>query len=74
MPDLLVLYYPVIDTSKDGYGQKTIGDRWRDLSPVDHVKPNLPPTLLLHGTRRHRHPLRRSQPLPPTHEGSRQRN
>ena len=50
MPDLLVLYYPVIDTSKDGYGQKKIGDRWRALSPVDHVKPNLPPTLLLHGT------------------------
>ncbi len=50
MPNLMVLYYPVIDTSKDGYGQAKIGERWQDLSPVDHVKPELPPTLLLHGT------------------------
>lgn len=50
MPNLLVLYYPVIDTSQDGYGQAKIGQRWKDLSPVDHVKPNLPPTLLFHGT------------------------
>ena len=49
-PDLLVLYYPVIDTSDKGYGQKKIGDRWRELSPVDHVKRGLPPTLLFHGT------------------------
>lgn len=49
-PDLLVLYYPVIDTSENGYGQAKIGERWRELSPVDHVVPGLPPTLLLHGT------------------------
>ena len=49
-PDLLVLYYPVIDTSEAGYGHRKIGDRWRELSPVDHVRPDLPPTLLLHGT------------------------
>ena len=48
-PDLLVLYYPVIDTSKQGYGQNKIGDRWRELSPVDHVKAGLPPTILFHG-------------------------
>lgn len=50
LPDLLVLYYPVIDTSRRGYGQAKIGERWKELSPVDHVKPDLPPTLLLHGT------------------------
>lgn len=49
-PDLLILYYPVIDTSEGGYGQAKIGDRWRELSPVEHVKPDLSPTLLLHGT------------------------
>ena len=32
-PDALVLFYPVIDTSEHGYGQKKIGDRWaRTLS------------------------------------------
>ncbi len=49
LPNLLILYYPVIDTSKDGYGQAKIGKRWRELSPVDQVKANLPATLLLHG-------------------------
>jgi len=45
-----VLYYPVIDTSAGGYGQKKIGRRWQRLSPVDNVKPGLPPTILFHGT------------------------
>jgi acetyl esterase len=49
-PDALVLYYPVIDTSVTGYGQKKIGARWRELSPVDHVKAGLPPTIIFHGT------------------------
>ena len=46
----MILYYPVIDTSAKGYGQKKIGDRWRELSPVDNVRPGVPPTLILHGT------------------------
>lgn len=49
-PDALVLYYPVIDTSADGYGQKKIGDRWKELSPVEHVRPGLPPTIVFQGT------------------------
>lgn len=50
VPDVLILYYPVIDTSSRGYGQSKIGERWRELSPVEQVRPGLPPTLLLHGT------------------------
>jgi acetyl esterase len=49
-PDALVLYYPVIDTSEQGYGQQKIGKRWRELSPVDHVRSGLPPTILFHGS------------------------
>ncbi|MBD3674891.1 MAG: alpha/beta hydrolase [Planctomycetaceae bacterium] len=49
-PDLLVLFYPVIDTSEEGYGRQKIGDRWQELSPVDHVQKGLPPTLVFHGT------------------------
>ena len=49
-PNVMILYYPVIDTSIDGYGNEKIGDRWRELSPVDNVRENLPPTLVLHGT------------------------
>jgi acetyl esterase/lipase len=49
-PDALVLFYPVIDTSTEGYGNAKIGDRWRELSPAHNVRPGLPPTLVFHGT------------------------
>ena len=49
-PDALILMYPVIDTSADGYGQTKIGDRWRELSPVHNVRKGLPPALVFHGT------------------------
>lgn len=49
-PNALILYYPVIDTSTAGYGKNKIGERWQDLSPVHHVQPGIPPTILFHGT------------------------
>ncbi len=49
-PDALILMYPVIDTSAEGYGQNKIGDRWREVSPVHNVRSGLPPALIFHGT------------------------
>lgn len=49
-PTALVLLFPVIDTSKEGYGQAKIGERWQKLSPVHNVHAGLPPTLIFHGT------------------------
>lgn len=49
-PDAMLLLFPVIDTSSEGYGQNKIGDRWKELSPVHHVKSGLPPTITFHGT------------------------
>jgi acetyl esterase len=49
-PNALVLLFPVIDTSKEGYGQARIGERWQELSPVHHVRSGLPPTITFHGT------------------------
>ncbi len=49
-PAALVLVFPVIDTSKQGYGQAKIGERWQELSPVHNVRAGLPPTLVFHGT------------------------
>ena len=49
-PNALILFYPVIDTSKEGYGNAKIGERWQELSPADNVRPGLPPTLVFHGT------------------------
>lgn len=50
-PQLMLLFYPVIDTSPDGYGHKLLGENWKTISPVDRVTRGLPPTLLLHGER-----------------------
>lgn len=49
-PAALVLLFPVIDTSKEGYGQAKIGERWQELSPAHNVRAGLPPTLVFHGT------------------------
>lgn len=50
VPNALVLLFPVIDTSKEGYGNAKIGERWEELSPVNHVRAGLPPTIIFHGT------------------------
>lgn len=49
-PNALILLFPVIDTSKEGYGNAKIGDRWKELSPAHNVRAGLPPTLTFHGT------------------------
>jgi acetyl esterase/lipase len=49
-PNAVIPLFPVIDTSRQGYGNARIGERWRELSPVDAVRPGLPPTLIFHGT------------------------
>ena len=50
VPNAMVLYYPVIDTSSEGYGQEKIGDLWKQLSPRHRVKARLPPAIIFHGT------------------------
>ncbi len=49
-PNALVLLFPVIDTSTEGYGNAKIGERWKELSPAHNVRPGLPPTITFHGT------------------------
>ena len=48
-PDALILYFAVLDTSKEGYGNAFIGPRWKELSPRHHIRKNMPPTLIFHG-------------------------
>ena len=50
VPNALVLFSPVIDTSREGYGNAKIGARWQELSPAHQVRAGVPPTLLFHGT------------------------
>ncbi len=49
VPFALVLFNPVVDTGKRGYGQEKLKGREFEISPVHHVKPGAPPTLILHG-------------------------
>lgn len=50
-PDLLLLYYPVIDNSKDGYGPSSIKERYREISPIHNIDKTAPPTLFILGTK-----------------------
>ena len=48
-PFALVLYNPVVDTGKRGYGSKKVEGREFDISPVHHIASGVPPTLIMHG-------------------------
>ncbi len=50
IPNALVLFNPVVDTTKKGYGAEKLGNRVTDASPVHHVRAGLPPTIIFHGT------------------------
>ncbi|MEZ0256614.1 MAG: alpha/beta hydrolase fold domain-containing protein [Chthoniobacter sp.] len=49
-PNALVLLSPVIDTSKEGYGNAKVGERWQELSPAHRVRQGMPPVIHFHGT------------------------
>ena len=48
-PNALVLFNPVIDTTDKGYGAERLGGQAEALSPVHHVRPGAPPTIVFHG-------------------------
>ena len=49
VPLALVLFNPVVDTGKKGYGQEKLAGREFELSPVHHITANVPNTLIMHG-------------------------
>lgn len=49
VPFALVLFNPVVDTGKLGYGQEKLKGREFEISPVHHISPGVPPTLIMHG-------------------------
>ncbi|MBL7113915.1 MAG: alpha/beta hydrolase [Bacteroidales bacterium] len=50
-PDALILVSPAVDLYNDGWSQFLLGTRAdiRTISPVDNVRKNLPPTIILQG-------------------------
>ena len=47
----LVLFNPVIDNSKEGYGYKRVGERYLEISPMHNITKGAPPTLFLLGSK-----------------------
>ena len=49
VPKALVLFNPVLDTGKKGYGREKLNGREFELSPVHHITASVPTTLIMHG-------------------------
>ncbi len=51
VPNALILFNPVLDTTEQGYGAKSFKPHQQTaLSPCHHVRKGLPPTIIFHGT------------------------
>ena len=48
VPDALVLFNPVVDTMSERWAPRLNG-RAVEISPLHHVRPGLPPTIIFHG-------------------------
>ncbi|WPP51713.1 alpha/beta hydrolase [Catalinimonas niigatensis] len=49
MPDALLLFNPVVNTTSEGFGAKAVGSDTLLLSPYHRMQINMPPTLIFHG-------------------------
>ena len=49
-PNLLLLYYPVIDNSPNGYGSFEMKKRYQEISPLHNIDSTSPNTLFILGT------------------------
>lgn len=50
IPKALVLFNPVANNSKEGYGYDRVKDYWEEFSPYHNLDKNTPPTLIMLGT------------------------
>jgi acetyl esterase len=62
-PDALALWSPALDVSGDGYFRRLLRERAtvEAYSPVEHVRPRMPPTHIVHGDRDTLTPVRGAQ-------------
>ncbi len=49
VPDAMVLFNPVTDTTEKGYGSEKMNGRTTVISPNHHIRSNIPPTIIFHG-------------------------
>jgi len=49
VPNAVVAYNPVLDTTEKGYGHEKVKGRETEISPCHQIKKDAPPMLLFHG-------------------------
>ncbi|MDC1106005.1 alpha/beta hydrolase fold domain-containing protein [Prolixibacteraceae bacterium] len=57
IPNAMILFNPVLDTTKKGYGATKVKGRETAISPCHHVHSSIPPTIIFHGTDDHTTPF-----------------
>lgn len=50
-PNAMVLFNPVYDNSKDGYGYERVKDYWKEFSPLHNIDKNTPPAIVFFGSK-----------------------
>lgn len=50
-PQALVLFNPVYDNGPDGYGYDRVKDYWQEISPLNNLSKDTPPTIVYLGTK-----------------------
>ncbi len=50
-PNALILFNPVFDNGPNGYGHDRIGERYKEISPIDNIKKGTPSTIVFLGTK-----------------------
>ncbi len=49
-PDAMVLFNPVYDTSKEGYGYERVKEYWKEFSPLHNISKETPPSIVFFGS------------------------
>ena len=60
-PNALVLFNPVYDNSKEGYGYSIFKDRYMEISPLHNITIGAPPTVVFFGTKDKTTPVKSSE-------------
>ncbi len=60
-PAVLLLFNPVIDNSKDGYGYDRVEEKWEEFSPLHNILKGFPPTAFFLGTKDKLIPVKTSE-------------
>lgn len=50
-PNALVLFNPVYDNGPSGFGYATVKNYYQDISPIDNIRPGIPPSIVFLGTK-----------------------